>query len=238
MNISVIVPAYNEEKLLPATVECIRAALNACGVDSEVIVVDNESDDRTAEIAEAAGARVVDEGIRNISRVRNTGAAAAIGDVLIFIDADTHVPETLFRKIANEMRDPRCFGGAVAVEYGRFERWWMRFYSMGWGFWGKVFNMKQGAAQFCRKTVFDKLGGYDERIFLGEDIDFYWRLTALAKREGGRLIFIEQPKVETSTRRFDKMSIWKTLLLINPLYILLNSRRASSWKDWYENAVR
>lgn len=238
MKISVIVPAHNEEKLLPATLEFIRAALNACEAHSELIVVDNESDDRTAEIAQTAGARVVDEKVRNISRVRNTGAGSTTGDILIFIDADTRVPEMLFRKIADEMSDPQCFGGAVAVEYGRFKRWWMRFYSMGWGFWGKVFNMKQGAAQFCRKSVFDKLGGYDERIFLGEDIDFYWRLTAFAKREGGNLRFIEQPKVVTSTRRFDKMSIWKTLLLTNPLYILLNSRRASSWKDWYENAVR
>lgn len=238
MKISVIVPAHNEEKLLPATLEFIRAALNACEADSEFIVVDNESDDRTAEIAEAAGALVIDEKVRNIARVRNAGGSAATGGVLIFIDADSRVPETLFKKIAAEMRDPQCFGGAVAVEYGRFKRWWMRFYSLGWAFWGKVFNMKQGAAQFCRKEVFDKLGGYDERIFLGEDIDFYWRLTALAKREGGSLSFIELPKVVTSTRRFDKMSIWKTLLLTNPLYILLNSRRASSWKDWYENAVR
>jgi glycosyltransferase involved in cell wall biosynthesis len=127
MKVSVIVPAHNEEKLLPATLEFIRIALNACEADSELIVVNNESDDRTAKIAEAAGARVIDEKVRNIARVRNSGASIATGDVLIFIDADTRVPETLFKRIAREMRDPLCFGGAVAVEYGRFERWWMRF---------------------------------------------------------------------------------------------------------------
>lgn len=238
MKISVVIPAYNEEKLLPGTLECILSALAACDADSELIVVNNESDDDTVQIAEAARARVINEKVRNIGRVRNTGAAAATGDVLVFIDADTCVPEALLTKIAEEIRDAQCFGGAVAVDYGEFDRWSMRFYSMGWEFWGKVFNMKQGAAQFCRKTAFEKLGGYDERIFLGEDVDFYWRLTKLARREGGVLSFIEEPRVVTSTRRFDKMSIWKTIVLTNPIYILFNAKRASSWKEWYENAVR
>ncbi|MCA1589368.1 MAG: hypothetical protein LC730_07090, partial [Acidobacteria bacterium] len=108
----------------------------------------------------------------------------------------------------------------------------------GWEFWGRLFNMKQGAAQFCRKAVFEKVGGYDERIYLGEDIEFYWHLTRYAMENRGRLAFIQELKVRTSTRRFDKMSIWKTLVLTNPMYILLYSRKASAWKDWYENAVR
>lgn len=82
------------------------------------------------------------------------------------------------------------------------------------------------------------MGGYDEEIYLGEDVEFYWRLTDFATKNGGTRKFIEDPVVTTSTRRFDKMSFCKTLVLTNPIYILLNSKRASAWKDWYENAVR
>jgi hypothetical protein len=82
--------------------------------------------------------------------------------------------------------------------------------------------MKQGAAQFCRKTVFEEIGGYDETIYLGEDIDIYWRLTKYARQNDGFLSFIEDPKVITSPRRFDKMSLWDTMVLTHPVYILLN----------------
>lgn len=238
MQLSIIVPAYNEEKLLTATLRCIRAAMEPLANTCELIVVDNESTDRTRAIAKEAGARIVDEQVHNIGRVRNTGAAAAKGEVLVFIDADTQVPEKLFQKIEQVMQEPDCPGGAVAVEYERFERWSMRLYSSGWAFWGRVFNMKQGAAQFCRKDVFEKLSGYDETIFLGEDIEFYWRLTKFAKENGGTLSYIDAPKVKTSARRFDNMSFLKTLVLTHPFYILLNKKRASAWKDWYEKAVR
>ena len=238
MRLSIIIPAYNEEKLLPETLRLIRAAMKPLENACELIVVDNESTDRTGEIAMQSGAHIVPEKVHNIGRVRNTGAAAANGEILVFIDADTQVPETLFQKIDDITRDPKCFGGAVAVNYGKFERRSMRLYSRGWEFWGRLFNMKQGAAQFCRKSIFQELGGYDESVYLGEDIEFYWRLTKHAKQNGGTLAFIEEPRVTTSTRRFDKMSILKTLVLTHPIYILFNKKRAKAWKDWYENAVR
>lgn len=238
MNISVIIPAYNEERCLPQTLEHIGAALAVAGCPSEVIVVDNDSRDETKQIAQSFGAKVLLEKEHNISRVRNTGAENSNGDVLIFIDADTLVPETLFRKIAAAMEDENCFGGGVAVRYEAFQRRWMRFYLSGWAFWGKVFNMAQGAAHFCRKSVFEELGGYDRTIFMGEDIEFYWRLSRFARRNGGYLYFVEHPEVITSTRRFDKMSLWKTFLLTHPVFIRLAWRKKSFWKDWYEKAVR
>jgi glycosyltransferase involved in cell wall biosynthesis len=238
MKLSVIVPAFNEEKLLPETLSHIRAAMKPLGRERELIVVDNESTDRTVEIAESNGAMVEKEAVKNIGSVRNTGASAATGEVLVFIDADTFVPESLFRIIHEKMTDPKCYGGAVAVDYGNFDRPWLRFMGRAWKFWGPVFNMKQGAAQFCRRTVFAQLGGYDERIYLGEDIDFYWRLTKHAKATGGTVAYIEEPKVTTSTRRFDKMSIWDTMVLTHPIYILLNWKRKNPWRQWYDGSVR
>lgn len=236
--ISVIIPAYNEEECLPQTLEHIRKALYISASPSEIIVVDNDSQDRTAQVAEGFGAKVVLEKEHNISTVRNTGARNSTGDLLIFIDADTLVQETLFQKIAAVMSDDSCFGGAVAVQYEGFKRKWMKFYLLGWEFWGRLFNMAQGAAQFCRRAVFEELGGYDQTIFVGEDVQFYWRLSRFARRNRGYLYFVEKPKVITSTRRFDKMSLWKTFLLTHPFFILLAWRRRSFWKDWYEKAVR
>lgn len=238
MKISIIIPAYNEEKYLAPTLETIVTALNRVNIAKELIVVDNESTDSTADIAKRFGASVVKESIRNIGRVRNAGAETASGDVLVFIDADTSVPITLFERIAEIMSENDCFGGAVSVDYGPFERRWMRYYPALWKFWGSVFNMKQGAAQFCRRNIFFELGGYDESIFLGEDVAFYWSLSKLASQKGGHLDFIEDLSVLTSSRRFDKMSLWRTAVLTHPIFIGLFYKRASVWKDWYDNAVR
>jgi glycosyltransferase involved in cell wall biosynthesis len=238
MKLSVIIPAYNEEQCLPGTLEQIAKALSIAGCHSEIIVVNNDSQDGTKRVAEVFGARVVFEKEHNISEVRNTGAQHSSGDVLIFIDADTRVPDALFQKVTDGMEDEKCFGGAVAVEWGELERTWMRFYLLGGKFWTTVFNMKQGAAQFCRPSVFKNLGGYDRTIFMGEDVEFYWRLSKFARLNNGYLYFIEQPKLITSGRRFDEMSLWKTLLLTNPIFIRLAWRRKSYWKDWYEKPLR
>jgi len=238
MKFSIIIPAYNEEKYLAATLEKIYQALNSIQNQFEVIVVNNASKDKTVEIAESFGTQVVDETIHNIARVRNTGAKSATGDVLIFIDADTLVSVEVFQRIIEIMHNEKCFGGAVAVDYGEFQRKWMKLYSLGWKLWGNVFNMRGGAAQFCRKRIFHEIGGYDESIYLGEDVEFYWRVSRFAKRMLGFLQFIEDLAVTTSTRRFDEMGLFKTLLLTHPFYIMLNYKRKSAWKDWYDNAVR
>lgn len=238
MRLSIIILAYNEEKLLPETLRHVRAAMERLSGQCELIVVDNESTDKTREIAESFGAAIVTESVKNIGAIRNSGAKVANGDVFVLFDADTFITEDLLSTIDERMLDAKCFGGAVDVDYGDFDRPWMRFMKRAWKFWGPVFNMKQGAAQFCRKDVFEELGGYDERIYLGEDIDIYWRLTKYAKQNGGTLSFIEDPKVITSTRRFDKMSLWDTMVLTHPVYILLNWKRSKPWGRWYDGSVR
>lgn len=236
--ISVIIPAYNEEKYLPETLRRIGEALAEVASPSEVILVDNDSQDRTVQIAADFGAKVCRESEHNISRVRNTGAKNATGDILIFVDADTLVPASLFQAIADEMKDEKCFGGAVSVAFEEFERKWVKYYLLGWRLWETVLHTRQGATQFYRREVFRELGGYDETIYIGEDVELHWRVAKLAKRQQGSVSFIKHPQVVTSGRRFDKMSLGKTLLLTNPLFIALAWRRKRFWKDWYEKAVR
>jgi glycosyltransferase involved in cell wall biosynthesis len=88
-SLSVVVPAHDEADELPATLAGLHAGLMSAGVEYEIIVVDNASMDSTARVAVEAGARVVHEPYRQISRARDTGAAQARGEWLLFVDADT-----------------------------------------------------------------------------------------------------------------------------------------------------
>lgn len=234
--LSVVVPAYNEEKYLPRTLAALKSALVAIE-DVEIIVVDNDSSDTTRDIAVTYGAKVVSEHERNIGRVRNTGADAASGRVIVFLDADTIVALGVFEKIIESMSDERCLGGSVAVEYETPRRAWVLAFMKLWVFLGRFTKMRQGALQFCRSDVFRELGGYDATIYVGEDIDFHWRLDKLAKQRGGHTAFVEEPKVITSSRRWDKMGL-RMLFLGHPITIFLLWRVRSVWKDWYSNAVR
>ncbi|HEY8251721.1 MAG TPA: glycosyltransferase, partial [Burkholderiales bacterium] len=99
MKVSVVVPAFNEERLLAGSLTAIRAAARAfddAGWACELIVCDNNSTDRTAEIAREAGARVVFEPVNQIARARNAGAARASGEWLVFVDADSYPSRELF----------------------------------------------------------------------------------------------------------------------------------------------
>ena len=241
MRISVIIPAFNEEDYLPATLDAIKASsaylLRREGVDVEIIVVDNNSLDRTACVARSKGAKVVEEKVQGISRARNAGACHARGDVFVFVDADVLIPRDLLTKIDSVMGHADCVGGGVDVGY-RPERRSMRIYLGLWRVLGRLLDMVQGSTQFCRKDVFDQVGGYDEKAWIGEDVDFYWALKKLAKRDGGFAQVIREPRVRPSTRRFDKWPLWRVLVWTNPLFIAMFRRWKRFWGGWYSDAVR
>jgi glycosyltransferase involved in cell wall biosynthesis len=236
--ITVVIPAYNEEKLLPATLEAVELAAQGVG-SVELIVVDNESTDRTREIAAGSGAKVISESVHNISRVRNAGAQAASGEVIVFIDADTLVRPGVIEKILEAMSDKSCLGGSVGVEYGPTERrHWVNYYLLLALFVGRILRMHQGALQFCRVDVFREVGGYDETIYVGEDVEFFWRLDKVARSKDGRIAFLAEPKVQTSSRRWERMGLFRMLVLCHPITIMLAWRKGSFWRDWYDDAIR
>ena len=241
MKLSIIVPAFNEEAYLSSTLDSIWYAeahlLGRASVDVDLIVVDNNSADETATVALERGVRVVHEPVQGVARARNAGARHAEGDVLVFIDADVMVPPELLDEIHAAMRDPACVGGAVDVDY-RPQRFSMKLYLRAWRILARLTGMAQGATQFCRRCVFEQVGGYDEKTWIGEDADFYADLKRFAKAKGAYARFIRRPRVQPSCRRFDKWPIWKVLIWTNPLVIALLRRRKSVWGGWYLRPVR
>lgn len=239
--ISVIIPAFNEESYIGATLDAVREATAhsnvPSGFDIEVIVVDNASTDRTADIARSKGARVVEEPRGNVAIARNAGARAANGRVLVFVDADTYWPRSVLSRILEVMSDRQCLGGAVDTDY-RPKSYVVHAYLRIWRIIGRLCRMAQGATQFCDAATFFSLGGYDETMFMGEDVDFYWRLRQSARAAGSRVELIDDVRVVPSCRRFDNWPFWKTLLWTNPATCLLFAHQARPWRDWYASPIR
>jgi len=137
------------------------------------------------------------------------------------------------------MSDERCVGGSGAVEFEPIEnRAVVLWFTLLWSIVGKVTQMRGGALQFCRADVFQKLGGYDTTIYVGEDIDFHWRLDRLASETSRHTSFIEEPKVLTSSRRWNRMGFVRLVFFTFPITVLLAWRVRSFWRDWYDDSVR
>lgn len=240
-SLSVIIPALNEERFIGETLHKLNLAVQALdgslpsGV--QIIVVDNDSTDQTAEVARRAGAVVVSEPVRNIARARNAGAQEATGEILVFLDADTLVPPTVLSRIASVMSDSGCVGGAVDVLHQPASAL-LRMYVRCWRVFGRLLGMAQGATQFCRSDTFSQLGGYDEAIYMGEDVDFYWRMTRAARKADRSVTFISDVQVVPSPRRFDSWPLWKTLFWTNPVVTALLMRHKRAWRGWYESVPR
>src|SRR5260370_11238786 len=153
MLIRVVIAAFNEELDLPATICSLRDAISVCRCGVELMVVDNESADRTRQVARSFGAPVMHEPVHNIPRVRNAGAGVARGDFLAFVDADTIVPPYFLDGVAEAMGDPACIGGSADIVHTPASKL-LRAYLEAWRGLGIRLGMAEGAAQFCRRSGF------------------------------------------------------------------------------------
>ena len=182
--VSVIVPTYNEESVIHSTLEDLFSRHHP----DQVIVVDGSSDDKTVSLASEWTEVISSPKGRAIQM--NTGAEKATGDILLFLHADTRLPEKGLQSIETAIRQ--------GAEAGRFRmrfddrRWLLRFYES----YTKFHFFSYGdQGFFVTKELFEKLGGFDEAVSF-EDIDFYKRLRRVTTP-----IIIKDPVV-TSARRF------------------------------------
>ena len=203
MKISVVVPAYNEERLIAQSLRRVRQAMSAFtarGWDSELIVCDNNSTDRTAGLAREAGAKVVFEPVNQIARARNAGAAAASGDWLLFVDADSHPSPELLSDVANEIQSGRCLAGGSTVKLEGN-------YPIGncvtrlWNTISRVGKLAAGAFIFCEAAAFREVGGFSTELFAGEELDLSQRLKRLARTRHQRLVILHRHPLVTSARK-------------------------------------
>jgi glycosyltransferase involved in cell wall biosynthesis len=228
--LGVVIPARNEARRLPATLRSVQRAAAAAACDGvDVVVVDNDSADGTATVARAHGARVLGDHSVGIARVRNAGARAVRGDVLVFLDADTTVPDTFLARVAATMADPGVIAGAPVVEHV-VTRCALQAYLDGWAVLARTLGMVQGAGQFVRRDAFDAVGGYDETIYMGEDVELFWRLR---RDRAGRVVVLDDVVLRPSPRRFEVWPLWRTLLFTNPLVIRTMMRTRWFWRGWY-----
>lgn len=208
MKISVVVPAFNEEKLIGDSLAAIRGAMKAFdarGWAGELIVCDNNSTDRTAELARAAGATVVFESVNQIARARNKGAGAATGDWLVFVDADSHPSAELFSDVADAIESGKfLYGGCtIKLDENHFGA------KLITGIWNRISRWKKWAAGsfiFCETAGFREIGGFNNELFVSEELDLSNRLYRLARQQGRRAVILRGHPLVTSAR---KMHLYK-----------------------------
>jgi len=178
--VSFIVPAYNEELTLPGCLRSIREAMARIGGDFEIIVADDASTDRTAEVAAAAGCRVVSCHHRQIAPTRNAGAGVARGDPLVFVDADTWVSEALLRD-AFAALDQGCVAGSARPSLEGHVPWWARPGLAVFTFFYFAANLGAGCFFYVRREAFERAGRFDERFFAGEETHLSRKLKKLGR---------------------------------------------------------
>lgn len=231
--ISFIVPAHNEQAYLPRTLRAIHQAAQATGQPYEIVVANDASTDATADVAQANGARVVSVNHRQIAATRNSGARAAVGERLFFVDADTTINP---RAVAEALRrmDQGAVGGGGPVWLGKGEvvPLYIHLISGLQIVLAKAGGFTGGAFLFCTAEAFRATGGFNERMFWGEEGDFILKL----KREG-RFVVLWRP-VLTSGRRFRTTHGSQALSLCARAILSprkLFAQRSSVEKIWYDS---
>ncbi len=218
LDLSIVIPTYNEEELLPKLLKSIKQQSQQ---PKEVIVADAFSTDRTREIAKEFGAIVVDGGMPAVGR--NRGAEVATGKYIFFLDADVAFENAHF--FADAFRD------VVTNDYGissvtivpvgatRLDEVFVKIYNFYIRLVAPIAKHISGCCMIAKKTVHDKIGGFDEVIVFCEDQDYAQRASAVSKfgyvNKRTRVLFYN--------RRFERDGRLMTIIryVLAELHILL-----------------
>jgi cellulose synthase/poly-beta-1,6-N-acetylglucosamine synthase-like glycosyltransferase len=228
--ISFIVPAHNEQACLGDTLQAIRKAMRGVGKLYEIVVANDASTDATAEIAQENNARVINVNHRQIAATRNSGARAAQGERLFFVDADTIVNR---RVVTSALRclDEGAVGGGAPARFDGAAPLYAHFLMLWFGCWLRLAGIAGGAFLFCTRDAFEAVGGFDERLFGAEDAKMSWEL----KREGRFVVLWRW--IVTSGRRVQGI---RGLQMVSALvgmgfFPKMLRQRSSVKKIWYDS---
>ena len=213
--ISLIVPAHNEAAFLPACLDAAARSAEKIDHEVEILVVLNRCTDETEAIARSRGCVIVREDAKNLSLIRNAGAAAARGEILRLLEAGRHVGGGAF------VLPERWSLGIVASVMSILP--YLAFSGVSFGlFW-------------CRAEDFHAIGGFDARLVSVEDVDFAQRLKAHGRKSGRKWGTIFRAPVVTSCRKFDEFGDW--YLVRNPGFVrrvFRGTDRKAADHYWYD----
>jgi glycosyltransferase involved in cell wall biosynthesis len=238
VKISIVVPAFNEERLLGQSLAQMKSAgaeFARRGWEVELIVCDNNSTDRTAEIARNAGAQVVFEPVNQIARARNRGASAATGDWLIFVDADSHPSPELFAAVADEIQSGTCLAGGATILLDQ-KYFVAELIAPLWNLASRWRRLLAGAFIFIKKSAFEEVGGFSNELFVGEELELSQRLKKLADKTGKRIVIVHRHPLVTSARKLQLYTLRQHLaflfcVLFDPYRAMKSREKAHLWYD-------
>ena len=198
--ISIVIPTFNEEKYLEATLKAIKS--QDYEGKYEIIVADGMSKDKTVKLARKYANKVITVKKRGVSVGRNAGAKIAKGDILLFLDADTILLFNALSEIAKAFRNKKVVGVTcpilpISFKASNFAVYW---------FYNNIMKITlkrktpQVAGMCCayRKDAFEKIRGFNENMYVYEDLDFSKRIGKF-----GKIVFVESTLALTSPRRFE-----------------------------------
>jgi glycosyltransferase involved in cell wall biosynthesis len=234
---SVVIPARDEEQRIGACLASIDAASGGGDAYStEAIVVLNRCSDGTGKIARAAGARTIDAGGKNLSAIRNAGARAARGEILVTIDADSIMAPNTLTEIDRLLGSGSFVGGGAMIHPERM--------SLGIAMTGLLLcylalRYRVSAGLFwLPRDVFEAIGGFDESLVSVEDIDFGVRLKRYGRERGKRFGTLWNAPITTSCRKFDHFGDWFVLKKLALARDLLGGRDQRAANEFFYDFPR
>jgi len=204
-DLSFIIPAYNEEQLLPKTLNALSGILNDIKDkwSGEIIVVDNNSDDNTANIAEKHNVHLVFEADNCIAKARNAGAKFANGRFFIFVDADTIPSSKIILKSLDLLSSGKVCGGGAKVKFD-IEK--MPFFANLVLIWWETVTffipLAAGSYLFCLAEAWREVGGFYEKLYASEEVNFSYKLKKWGRKNKMKFVLL-QDHIITSARKLN-----------------------------------
>lgn len=238
MLLSIIVPAFNEERLIGPCLQSIHGALAANGspgLSAEIIVVDNNSTDSTAELAREGGAQVVFEPVNQIGRARNAGAATAKGEWLLFVDADSILNPGLLCDILQLIEKGRHVGCGSAIKMHGLP-WWADWILRLWTIVSVRFRWAAGALVVCRGDAFREVGGFDEELYAADEVTLSRKLKKWGRPRGLEFTILTDHPLESSPRKIQLYSAAEIAgqilrVMLSPRKALQDRKQLPVWYD-------